>query len=371
MRSSEYIYYQVGDQRTSNTLTAFELAKGNVDNIKLYWADDQRAQFNWTQEPVESINELIDMRVRELRAQYPYLCLWYSGGYDSQSILDSFVRTGTRLDEVVIFGRPWIKPVNGIDIERDDPRSYAEQVKQYRQPWLKITLVDYDPNMSIKFYLKHGSDWIYNDPGHFPWFTKSSRTIVEQHQADFIGVNDIIGRRDIEGVDKPILNLRDNKWYVQLNDKSLRYHMDTNKELFYMAPEATRLYIKQAWLAIKWFESQPECSHEFVHQVQSNSLGGAMYQRWNLGFGREQARSRFESQAYFKSTFFSGSAVDTVEARGVKEYASLAEEKAYKIWKTGLSYLETQHKELWNTDRGFPTVMGTEFYIKDFQPNEQ
>jgi hypothetical protein len=63
--------------------------------------------------------------------------------------------------------------------------------------------------------------------------------------------------------------------------------------------------------------------------------------------------------------------VDTVEARGVKEYASVAEEKAYKIWKTGLSYLETQHKELWNTDRGFPTVMGTEFYIKDFQSNEQ
>ena len=365
MRSSEYIYYTVNGVKTHNTLYAWELAKGDKDKIHFYWADNEHNKHDWTTEPKENFDELVDQRVKELRDRYNYLCLWYSGGYDSQTILDSFVRTGTRLDEILIFGRPWIKPVQGVNIEQEDPKNYSVFVKNNFQPWLKITIINFDPNTATKFYRKHKLDWIYHDVGHYPWFSKTSRQTVDRFQDDFQRLTEITGRRDIEGSDKPLVDLRDGKWYVQINDRSLNWHMDTDRELFYISPEATKIYIKQAWLAIKWFESRPECSHKFVHEVQSQKYDDATYQSWNLGFGRKKSRSRFEQVGFIKRYF--NSSTNTHESYWLKEYASKDNLDSFKIWKKGLQYIGQTYKDIWSPTKGFPTITGKQIYIKDYE----
>jgi len=368
MRSSEYMYYQVDGQKTSNTLQAWEWAKGNRDKIHFYWADDEHKKYDWTKEPIETFDELVDQRVKELRDSHSYLCLWYSGGYDSQTILDSFVRTGTRLDEILIFGRPWIKPVNGINIEQEDPKNYALFVKKNFQPWLKITIVNMEADTASKFYKKHGSDWIYHDVGHYPWFSKTSRQTMDRFQDNFKSLTEIIGRRDIEGSDKPFVDLRDGKWYIAVNDKMFNWHMDVNRDLFYVSPQATKIYIKQVWLAIKWFEKQPQCNHEFVHKIQSQKHDDLTYQSWNLGFGRKMSQSRFEKVGYIKRYFNSSS--ETHESYWLKDYVYKDNEDIFKIWKNGLQYINQTYKDIWSPGTGFPTVLGKQIYIKDFKKDE-
>lgn len=367
MRSSEYMYYEVNGERTPNTLQAWEWANGDKNKIKFYWADDEHKKYDWTKEPTETIDELIDQRVRELRDKYNHLCLWYSGGYDSQTILDSFVRTGTRLDEILIFNREWIKPVNGINIEQEDPKNYALFVKKNFQPHLKITFVDMKGDTAYKFYKQHGTDWIYHDTGHYPWFSKTSRQTMDTLQDNFKSITEIIGRRDIEGAEKPSLNLINGKWYAVVNDKTYNWHMDVDRELFYISPEATKLYIKQIWLAIKWFEKHPLCSHDFVHKIQSQKYDDLTYQAWNLGFGRKMAQSRYEKVAYIKRHFGSGS--DNMR-NWWQDYAYKDNEDLFKVWRNGLQYIHQKYKDVWSYSTGFPVIMGEHIYIKDYVKNE-
>jgi hypothetical protein len=365
-RSSEWCYYLVDGSRTSNKLTAIEMAKGDLSKIHFYWGDDVRDKYDFTKEPTETLDSLIDDRVRLLRSRYRWLCLWYSGGYDSQTILNSFIRTGTRLDEITIFGRPWIKPINGVDMEFDAPMTFAQQVKKLHQPWLKITPVHLTHDLCIKFYLEHGIDWIYHDAGHSPWFSKSTRASVDKYHKDLAHLYQTEPRRDIEGVDKPLVNLYNGKWYVQVNDASMNFHMDAARELFYSDPEATKIYIKQAWLAVRWFESRPECSHEFVHQVQSHKLGGDIYRQWNTGMLRHNSQSRFEAVGHIKTLF--APCTFTAESHLLRKHASVAEQEAYHIWRTGLSYLENQYQDLWSNNRAFDSILSRPIYLKDFEP---
>jgi hypothetical protein len=115
MNSDQYLYYQVGDYKTTNKLLAVEAAGGDISRVHFYFADDEHCRHDWTCEPEESIHALVDQRVRALRDQHQYLALWYSAGYDSHTILDSILRTNTRLDEILVFSRPYIKTQDNFE----------------------------------------------------------------------------------------------------------------------------------------------------------------------------------------------------------------------------------------------------------------
>lgn len=362
MHTREWLYYQVGNFRTPNKLSAVEKANGDISKVKFCVFEKDLRPHDWTKEPLESINDLIDRRVRELRDQYSYVCLWYSGGYDSEAIMQSFLRTGTRIDEILIYGRPWIDDPN--DIEDKLALEYAVKIKEHLQPWINIRYLQYDPSTSYQFYKEHGTDWIYYDHGNFSGFTKQARANTARYQKEFRDAVNMPGRIDINGVDKPKLDLRDGKWWVSLADKSLHYYMDTQYDLFFMTPEATEIYIKQVWMAIDWFERQPECCHEWVHQIQSNH-GNLKYREWNLGFGRPMVHNHIADIGYYKKYFNFG--VDSIESRTLRSYSKNAEAEVYNIWQKGVEYLSTKHSGIWTKESGFPVVMSEPIYIKDYE----
>ena len=73
--------------------------------------DSSRAQFNfydqsfdtvdWTQDPPESWDSLVQQRCLQLRDKYKHLCLLYSGGRDSHHLLRSFAKYNILLDEII------------------------------------------------------------------------------------------------------------------------------------------------------------------------------------------------------------------------------------------------------------------------------
>jgi len=366
MNTKDYLHYRVGDFKTTNKLSAIEKAGGNASQVHFYLADDVYAQYDWTKEPAEDIDTLIDQRVRELRDQNRYVCLWYSGGYDSQAILNSFLRTNTRLDEVVIYGRDWMD--HKVSIEDQLALEQIQLVKKFYQPWLNIRHIKYSTDAPFKFYKEHGIDWIYHDQGIYPQFTKQSRANTAKYQLEFANLNHVFGRLDINGVDKPRVNLVDNRWYVQVSDVSLFHCFDSDYEMFFLSPEAVEIYIKQVWMVIRWFESLPDCSHELVHKVQS-SFNSETYAQWNRAVGRPEVHNEIARVGWGKEVISYNT--NSIESNKLKQYASTAEKEVYDTWKKGIEHIQNTYKDIWTPQNGLPVLLSKPIYIKDFEKVQQ
>lgn len=360
-RTNSWLNYRVGEISTTNKLTAVEAANGDLAKVKLHFADEHHAQHDWTTEPTVSLDKLIDDRVRELRDRHAYLCLWYSGGYDSQTILDSFVRTNTRLDEILIYNRQWFD--HELNIEDSMAYQHAHWIQKKYQSWLKIRVIQYDAQAIFDFYHHYGNDWIYHDRGSFPGFTKQNRANTAQWQKDFRDLGRQIGRLDINGAEKPRVNLIDGRWYSQMPDTAIYYYLDCPYELFYMSPEATKIYIKQCWMAIRWMEQHPAVSHAWVHDVQSNALGPEIYAQWNYACGRSRVYDKISAGGLYKHLVSGGIAAP--EGRKLVAVSQTQHLEIYRHWQRGLNYIETRFSNCWNPIRGFDTVMSRPIYIKD------
>ena len=94
-------FYVCNGQEFSSKIRA--LLYSNEVNKPVEWMFNDRVfqSYDWTVEPIETLDELYDHRAKQLRSQYDYVILSYSGGADSHNILMSFVRQGLHIDEII------------------------------------------------------------------------------------------------------------------------------------------------------------------------------------------------------------------------------------------------------------------------------
>ena len=361
---TDWLYYRVGDIATTNKLSAVEAAGGDLSQVHFHFADEVHALYDWTQEPHETLDNLIDQRVRQLRDNHDYLCLWFSGGYDSQTILDSFVRTNTRLDEILIYNRQWFEHEHNLE----DKLAYKHAcwVQKNYQPWLHIRVVQYDPQAIFDFYTHHGGDWIYHDRGCFPGFTKQNRANTARWQKEFRPLAEQSGRLDINGAEKPRVNLVNGQWFAQMPDRAVYYYFDCPYELFYMSPAATKIYIKQCHTVIKWMEQQPDVDHAWVHQVQSNNLGPEIYAQWNRACGRTNVHDSISAGGLYKHLV--GGGVSALEGQKLVSASKTQHISAHEHWRRGLGYIESRFGHCWDPKSGFTTVLREAIYLRDQKP---
>jgi hypothetical protein len=185
-----------------------------------------------------------------------------------------------------------------------------------------------------------------------------------RYQKEFRDINNHRGRIDINGVDKPRLNLYQNNWYSQMADNTVNYYFDCNYDLFYISPEATKLYIKQCWLAIKWMEQQPDCSHEWVHALQSNGVGPEVYQKWNRAVGRSSCHDPLSAGGAFKFVWYGG--IHAPESQKLITATKTQNSKVYKAWYNGIQYLDSKYgqSQLWSPTNGFKSLLSNPIFIK-------
>lgn len=366
MNSNEYLYYKVNELNftSTNKLQTLEKVNGDISKIQLYFCDDIHKTYDWTCEPKDSIHSLIDKRILKIRNQYDYVCLWYSGGFDSHTLLNSFIRTKSKIDEIIIYGKPWIKDI--LHSEHVFASEYIKHIKKNFYPNVKINLVMLSNKIHQNLYKKFGNDWIYNDCQNSFSYIKSSRGLGLQYQPEFSNLKLQSGRVDICGTDKPRVDLRDGKWYAVMPDTAIMAWFDAACDLFYLCPDATEIYIKQCWNVIKWFESFPHCNHKLVHEVQALQRP-TYYAAWNLAIGRDDVYHDIAKHGLTKKFYSQGAkSLDSLHYEHSNNMHGEAD--IYKIYKTGLSYITNRYKDIWNPNSGFPTVTSTPIYIKDFEP---
>jgi hypothetical protein len=101
MLSDKFGYYQVGDYKTYSKLDAFDFFSKNKTPIKWNFNSAAFDTYNWTIDPAGDLEFWYKTRAEQIRNQYDYIVLLYSGGADSYNVLRSFVKNNIFVDEIL------------------------------------------------------------------------------------------------------------------------------------------------------------------------------------------------------------------------------------------------------------------------------
>jgi hypothetical protein len=353
------IFYTVDGIRTYSKIAAIHAARGDLSKIKFHWMEDTWDKIDWSIEPDLSWNQLMTIRCQQIRDKYNYVAMFYSGGYDSWTILKCFIDNKLLVDELLIYDRrDWF----------DDPEiphviAHAQYVKNTFYPNLKINVVRVNSDATAEFYKGAGEDWIFH-PNCSLKYTKTTRYFSTNLMTDFITTMREKDRCNIMAVDKPKLLLRDGKWFSFIPDVQID-HSGSNQENFYYSSELPQLHIKQCHMAVSWFESLPELNEDLVHDIQGRDKNehGALvkyYAAWNIGMGRLPIPHAHLYSINGAMKFFHTNDEKSRDAIGLLDYVKKHDIDTYKIYTTGLINARMFGTEL--TDK---TILSKQYFIKD------
>lgn len=272
-----YIYHDKGIYNCNgkfyyNKLEAILEANSTNQPVGWDYHDTHFSKFDWSKEPQQTLPELYRSRAQQLRDNYDYLVLFYSGGVDSTTILNAFLKNNIHIDEIYVFGAFQIEEKQYGKLGWDpSPGYYTREVNQ-SLPLLKklindrkIKITVYDWGQDI-IEASKDLDWIWRAGTRFdPTCMVRSRfhKIIRKH-------NELIhkGKRVgfVYGVDKPRLLRDDNKIYFAFLDIIMTLGaMPTNDilgeywendEYFYWTPNFPEIAIKQSHVLVKWLREK-------------------------------------------------------------------------------------------------------------------
>ena len=137
-----YGYYQIGDLKTYIGYEVMDYYNENPKPYSYIYNDDFFSQYNWTIEPSESLDELYGKRALELRKQYDYIALHYSGGHDSTNMLRAFLDNNIYPDEIFVYYSRYDTVSNQyLELKDYTWKKVKDIEKQY--PQIKVRKLDY------------------------------------------------------------------------------------------------------------------------------------------------------------------------------------------------------------------------------------
>lgn len=247
-------YYRVGELNYNFKINALEAA--TKLNLPVQWDFNTEVyrNLNWRRSTGVSLTTLYRLRAEQLRNEYNYLVLSFSGGSDSYTVLRSFIDNNIHLDEIVC---DWpIARTEHLTISTDTrPENYNSEwalaikpvldyVQQYH-PKIKITVTDSLQALSVEDH----DDTCTLTQIHNYVSIKRYRKILERiHTLSDQHAN--VGL--VLGIDKPQMLIDKNAFCVYFKDTPcwIKSSIDTkytrNVEYFYWTPSMPEIVLEQA-----------------------------------------------------------------------------------------------------------------------------
>jgi len=291
-KMDQFGFYQVGTEKFYSRLEAAELKESTGLPMTWNFNELKMSAQQWDVEPTETLEELYRQRAQQLRDQYDYLVLWFSGGADSTNILDSFVNNDIRLDEVASYVNyeatgDLYNALNGEVYNVAVPKIQEVRLKQ---PDIKHTLVDLARITIEHFTAKETKfDWIYHMNGYMNPnnASKGDTKLYNPEWRRMINEGKRVGF--IHGIDKPRVNGLNGKYYyrfVDLIDQAVNANTQIMNrpwefdELFYWTPNMPQLVIKQAHVLKRFLkQATPDTPYMTLQPMGlvSKTIGTNMY----------------------------------------------------------------------------------------------
>jgi len=370
-------YYTCNGKEFDSKIAA--ILESNSTQQPVQWLFNNQAfdNFKWDQEPATELDALYDRRCRELREQYDYLVLSYSGGSDSHNILMSFHRQGLLLDEVISnwnieASKKYTILDPTITHSFNQNAEYELHVRSQLQwitdnmPQTRVTFVDASRSI-LNFFQSTEEDWVVNNsreplnPGVMQRFNYLNLKEVNQRvdRTKNIGI--------IVGVDKPRIQLQDNKLYFYLLDSlsnitpiapHFKDYDNTTVEYFYWAPESLEMIAKQCHAVLKFLNLNPQYRTIFSRQRD-----------WTSRNHQEQFLRRILYSTTWDNSWFQVSKPlhdweCEMDNWFIDQFKGT---KVVKNWEAGLEYLEkTLDKSYFRTNtRGLVSYESQHYYVGD------
>jgi hypothetical protein len=199
----EYIFYY--DKEFNRYDTPF-IAWHHADvksECRFYYYDHILKDSPWKVEPVKTLDQLYKERAQEIRDNYEYVILCYSGGNDSTAMLESFYYNNIHIDEIVMVGSFSQDTSKEID-ENHNKDLYDNAfplIKKLNLPNTKITTIDYtelfrDINQ-FTLVQTYGNDYIRHVGTH-----KSPHNLFWHDFRKFVGKQNNKKTAWLMGIDK-------------------------------------------------------------------------------------------------------------------------------------------------------------------------
>ena len=224
-------HYTVNGQPYNNVYMAWLQAIQSDSTVQFYLDEHAYDQHDWSQEPNESLYQLMAQHAFNLRSQYQTLVLMYSGGFDSHTIYEVFKQHKIKIDAIV---------VGSSEHHAWFPQSVYHwlQTNHWDSETKLINLNSSDMTNSLVF---DREDWLFEDRGK----------LLRYHDVQWLNVANIINKlfsgsswRLISGLEKPRLVYRQGNWYSRQAGNVLDNSFGHDYlECFYLEP---RIAIKQS-----------------------------------------------------------------------------------------------------------------------------
>ena len=271
-------FYEVGHARFYNKMQAIlESQKWNLP-VRWNYLDQEFDQHDWTQEPTQSLQQLYAQRAQHLREHYDYLVLHYSGGSDSNNILETFMHNGIHLDEVLIRGSySQTDSTKGLVSAADEYGEclaqgipLAQWVKDNHMPHLKITLVDTTP--LINSYFERNADWVeYSGAVLTPGVcVKSDLDSLSPHYRELTDRGLRVAH--IYGADKPQIKRHKNIFYTRWIDARI-----LNFNLGRVSDMSNPQYIECFYWGRHSIPMQIKQLHVLKNHIKANNIPDSMF----------------------------------------------------------------------------------------------
>jgi hypothetical protein len=231
------VAYHINGRYVNNIYLALHESWKTGGEIKFYCFDYEFDQHNWSQEPTETIYELMSRHAKNLRNRYERLVLLWSGGTDSHTIYNVFNLNRIHIDEILVGSNTGNFTQVGMHPEDN-------------ATWLRKN--HWDPTTTITHYNNHDTElrsmnvtdenWIWADKGDLlKYETISTGNAVEEMLQRHHSGHSWCA---IAGYEKPRLIYRNGTWHHRQLGMVFHPAMGYNYiEHFFLEPQ---IAIKQA-----------------------------------------------------------------------------------------------------------------------------
>ena len=320
----QYGYYEYNNIKSTSKYQIMRLCP-NPHRVIWHYHDDLFNSFDWTKEPEESIDILYRNRCEQLRSSYDYIVLMYSGGSDSNNILDTFAKNNIHLDEICSHisyeGSGTIETLlNNEILMRMGNHGAVEKAEKYIKQYnmnTKFRLYDVTQN-TLKLYnnFDFDSDYFINNTGiSYTQCKPKAGTIMETGVKEWMNMY-TSGKKIcfLWGNDKPHISGINDIFHFEINDYIdqsfsikgvLNNEMNAVDELFYRGPneQSIKIMIKQGHILKRYFSNfaarlflikkyNKSYSNEQIHQNElfSNYTYRAHGVEHNCRLGNDEIR---------------------------------------------------------------------------------
>lgn len=258
-------YYLVGNTRYANDFAAMSAwCKDRTQRLEYVFDAPKLWNSDWTAEPTKSVEELCDDFTREIATKYDDICIGYTGGTDSNTVLRSFLRCGVKNVRLVRQNS-----VASLSPQRKNEGELIQKALYYHHG-IKLRELGYTyternmTNFNLKHYQKTADDFQDGTTYGNHYIDTIIPSSYNVRQTDDVLDNMLLpkaGRRScfIMGFEKPRLTIIDGMWCLQhvsgMFGSALQW-IDPSAQLiyYYMDNDAPDIHKKITWQKIRCVE---------------------------------------------------------------------------------------------------------------------